>query len=343
MREFTFFSIIMMGLVGFLVGIVFFDVLAEETLIPSSIKERVKDYERNGFDDFELYSIVQSFQKGGLLEGQLNLKISNSYEIPRRGGFSYLQFQGNTGKYGYSGAVNHLIIQPDNSTLQIQSFVLETGVFVLTFPITFDSLVGKYHVYSNFQGEDLQSFSFFLSEPTNQEYQHKIPPWVKINTEWWLNEKISDKEFLLMIQYLINENIISLPSIEKDTNFHSDIGSQFPTGQLKVEITGEKFVRRGTMQSLMVKVMDEFSLPIKGAKIVLTVEDYGEDVIFNFDGKSNEVGQYLFSWEIPKRFNDIETLIAFIDVTDGLSSITKRFVFQVYCQPGEKNCEVEGN
>ncbi|MDH3853119.1 MAG: hypothetical protein OES23_01565 [Nitrosopumilus sp.] len=51
----------------------------------------------------------------------------------------------------------------------------------------------------------------------------------------------------------------------------------------------------------------------------------------------------MFSWEIPKRFDDLETLLAIIDVTDNISSKTILFKFQVYCLPGERDCKVEGN
>jgi len=33
----------------------------------------------------------------------------------------------------------------------------------------------------------------------------------------------------------------------------------------------------------------------------------------------------------------------FVDVTDGVSSKTKLFKFQVYCIDGEKDCKMDGN
>ncbi len=37
-----------------------------------------------------------------------------------------------------------------------------------------------------------------------------IPDWVKSNAEWWIAEKISDKEFTLSLQYLVKTGIITL-------------------------------------------------------------------------------------------------------------------------------------
>ena len=37
-----------------------------------------------------------------------------------------------------------------------------------------------------------------------------IPDWVKNNAEWWITEKISDTEFTLSLQYLIQKGIITV-------------------------------------------------------------------------------------------------------------------------------------
>ena len=42
-----------------------------------------------------------------------------------------------------------------------------------------------------------------------------IPDWVKNNAEWWIDEKISDTEFTLSLQYLVQKGIITvnLPNV----------------------------------------------------------------------------------------------------------------------------------
>jgi len=111
---------------------------------------------------------------------------------------------------------------------------------------------------------------------------------------------------------------------------------------LEVKINGEKQVRRGTTQTLEIQVLRD-EMPIERAKVFIDIEDYGEDIIKEFEGYTNSQGIFVFSWEIPKRFDDLETLLAIVDVTDNISSKTVLFKFQVYCLPGERDCKVEGN
>ena len=38
----------------------------------------------------------------------------------------------------------------------------------------------------------------------------RIPDWVKTNAKWWITEKISDTEFTLSLQYLVQKGIITM-------------------------------------------------------------------------------------------------------------------------------------
>ena len=111
---------------------------------------------------------------------------------------------------------------------------------------------------------------------------------------------------------------------------------------LDVKIISEKQVRRGTTHNLEVQVF-RGEIPIEGARVFIDIEDYGENIIKEFNGYTNPQGSFILSWEIPKRFDDIETLLAFVDVADKNSSKTVLFKFHVYYLPGEKGCKVEGN
>ena len=121
-----------------------------------------------------------------------------------------------------------------------------------------------------------------------------------------------------------------------------DTSSKIGTPPLQIKVVGENQVRRGTTHSIEIQVV-RGNIPVEGARVFIDIEDYGEDIIKEFDGYTNSEGYFVLSWEIPQSFDDVETLLAFIDVTDGISSKTELFKFQVYCLPGEKNCKVEGN
>ncbi len=42
----------------------------------------------------------------------------------------------------------------------------------------------------------------------------EIPPWIKSNAGWWAQDLISDSDFVLGIQYLITEGIMTIPPTE---------------------------------------------------------------------------------------------------------------------------------
>ncbi|MGI0056730.1 MAG: hypothetical protein ACREAK_05075 [Nitrosarchaeum sp.] len=138
--------------------------------------------------------------------------------------------------------------------------------------------------------------------------------------------------------------IATLPlSSESELKFEPpDTNSELGTPPLQIKVVGENQVRRGTTHSIEIQVV-RGSSPIEGARVFIDIEDYGEDIIKEFDGYTDSQGYFVFSWEIPQTFDDVETLLAFIDVTDGISSKTELFKFQVYCLPGEKNCKAKGN
>ena len=54
--------------------------------------------------------------------------------------------------------------------------------------------------------------SILISIPNSsaQEDSAQIPDWIKNVAEWWANDEISENEFLTGIEYLINNNIISI-------------------------------------------------------------------------------------------------------------------------------------
>ena len=114
-----------------------------------------------------------------------------------------------------------------------------------------------------------------------------------------------------------------------------------PFSGLQVDITGEQQVRRGTTHDIVVDVFRDAN-PVSDATVRITIEDYGEDIIRDFKGRTDDSGRFVFSWEIPKSFDDIKTLLAYVDVTDDMSAKTTLFKFQVYCLPGETGCKVEG-
>lgn len=132
----------------------------------------------------------------------------------------------------------------------------------------------------------------------------------------------------------------SMHGPEKTSSPEPEPVTAFPG--LQVDVTGQQQVRRGTTHDIAVDVTRDGHV-VSDALVRITIEDYGEDVIRDFKGRTDDSGRFVFSWEIPKSFDDIKTLLAYVDVTDDVSAKTILFKFQVYCLPGETGCKVEGN
>ena len=57
----------------------------------------------------------------------------------------------------------------------------------------------------------ISSTVIFSNTDVYGETDYEIPEWIKINATWWMNDQLSDDEFVLSIKFLINEKIIVIP------------------------------------------------------------------------------------------------------------------------------------
>ena len=51
----------------------------------------------------------------------------------------------------------------------------------------------------------------------------EIPDWIKNNAKWWTAATISNSEFIGGLEYLIEEGLISIPSVESGTIIEQNI------------------------------------------------------------------------------------------------------------------------
>ena len=57
----------------------------------------------------------------------------------------------------------------------------------------------------------ISSTVIFSNTNAYGETDYEIPEWVKINANWWMDDQLTDDEFVLSIKFLINEKIIVIP------------------------------------------------------------------------------------------------------------------------------------
>ena len=270
----------------------------------------------------------QLFFSNNLNEKTVTEIISNmaNQKIPSSGNTDFIKISGRINDFGKTANVNLKITGPDNFSENITSPLLETGRYYTLYPINSQSQLGTYKIETKFAGETKTISYFHLTKTPIPK--SNFPSWLLRTFEWWAQDQISDIELINSVQHLANLGLV--------------VTSDKSSSSLQVVITGDKMVRRGTTHTINVLVTDGY-LPIEGSKVTLTIEDYGEDIIREFDGFTNKSGYFVFSWEIPKSFDDYETLLAYISVSGNGSSQTHLWKFQVYCLPGTANCKIDGN
>lgn len=314
-----------MKLVGILLLMsVSFSVCSAELLIPTSIKEDAKQMAlAKKLNEENMLSLISSLVQQKIIKN--NGALQQIYTIPVDGKTEFIKLSGRINEFGRTSQVDIVITKPDGSLDKTTSPLLETGSYSTIYRIDSKSQTGIYKVEVYFSDEK-KSISYFHLTKTKIKLPN-FPSWLATSFTWWSEDKISDSDLINSVQHLINLGLIVIP--EKQPS-------------LFVDISGEKLVRRGTTHTINVYVTDGLQ-PINGARVTLTIEDYSENIIREFRGFTDNDGFFVYSWEIPKKYNDYETLLAYIGVSGNGSSQTKLFKFQIYCLPGTSNCNIDGN
>ncbi|EGP94120.1 Secreted periplasmic Zn-dependent protease [Nitrosarchaeum koreense MY1] len=303
------------------------DNTAQSVEIPKWIKDNAKNHSIQNNSKQDIISLLENLSNIGMIKNIAHIQMQ-IYDIPPKGKMDFVSISGNVNEHGRSGFVTLEIQKPDNTKEILRTPVLETGLYSTVFSINDQSQKGTYRVVSEFNGKQL--FVSYFSIADNVNDSKRIPSWFVTTFHWWIDDKITDAEFIQNIQYLIDNKILII-----------FINSQ-ATPELELSVDGQHLVRRGTTHTITSHITYG-EKPVEGARVTLTIEDYDEDIIREFNGFSNNYGEFVFSWEIPKKYDDLETLLAYVSVTYEDSSVTKLFKFQVYCMPSESNCKIDGN
>ncbi|MGH9999366.1 MAG: hypothetical protein ACRD90_05860 [Nitrosopumilaceae archaeon] len=296
---------------------------SETILISPWIKDTARLWSEQKIDDTRFVQSIQYLIKSKVMQLPLAESSEHAYFLPKYGQTSFVAISGTTGDFGKTNSAFLTIIRPDGKTIESKAAVLESGVYQTTLILDHDFPKGTYKVTGTYNGVAIPISHFYVKESTLT----KIPFWIKNNAKWWTDGKISDSDFVSGLQYLIDKKIFQI---------EYDLETQ-DLQKLYLDVEGKPQVRRGTMQSIMVTVTDGQE-PIRDVVVLVKVEDYGENKLKDFKGNTDSNGNYIFSWEIDKNAEP-ETLLVFVDVTDGFSSTSSVFSFEVTCHCGEPDCE----
>lgn len=286
------------------------------------IKETARLWSEEKIDNDRFRQSIQYLIKNGVIQTNFTEDSEQVYFLPKYGQESLVTISGTTGDSKKTGYVFLAIVRPDGEIIDSRASVLESGIYQTIMILGHDFPTGVYKIMGTYKDTEIPISYFYVRENA----ETKIPFWIKNNAKWWANNKISDNDFVLGLQYLINNKIFQI-------NYDSGTISN----KLHISVEGMSAVRRGTTQSIEVTVTDGQG-PVKDAIVLVRVEDYGENTLKEFDGNTDSMGKYVISWEIDKNA-DAETLLAFIDVTDGFSSASLVYSFAVTCHCGDKDCE----
>lgn len=292
---------------------------AQQAEVPNYLKNRIKLWSLDKMPDESFVKTLAELGKRGLLKVK-QTTVENAYNLPEYGKTTFVKISGRVNDYGLTTPVSLIVIAPDGVRTEYTVPVLQSGAYSTLIPLYFSSTPGTYKVIAYHNGKELPETFFYAKRDI------KLPLWIKNSARLWVDGKTSERDFLFAMQYLLDQKIIKLES-----------AASKPRSDLDVAVNGHKAVRRGTTQDITVYVSNVRGV-VEGATVSIRVENYDEDILEEFKGVTDSDGTYNISWELSKDLDDIETFLVFVDVTDGISSKTKLFSFQVYCLCGEPNC-----
>lgn len=285
--------------------------------IPASTKSKIETWVLGGPEE-DFGRALQEMSERGII------KLTGhgaTYALPSYGQTAFVDIAGRTGNPSQTSPVTLTVVAPDGTATEYTVPVLESGAYHTVIPISHESQKGAYKVIAYHAGKKLPDSFFYVGHPGVA-----VPRWVTSTAKWWLEGKITDSDFVSGLDFLIKNKIIQVTSADSSRT------------ALDVIVEGHKAVRRGTAQEILVRVEDAHG-PVDGAYVSVRVEDYGEKIFEEFEGFTDSGGSYIISWEISSDFENLKKFLVYIDVTDGLSSKSKLFTFEVYCLCGEPNCK----
>ncbi len=136
----------------------------------------------------------------------------SSYEImkPLSGNIEEITLTGSVNNHRRGIPLEVNIISPDGKSQNFGTTLSSGGGYRSIISVNENSLSGHYEIRLSHNNFDLGSVYFEVIPP-------KIPSWVKSNAKSWALTTITNSEFIDGIEYLIEEGIITIPSIPSDS------------------------------------------------------------------------------------------------------------------------------
>ncbi len=185
----------------------------ENVIRPKDIEKIRSMYGENGFFHFITKEEPTFLSFGTSLQ---------EYIIPD-GGFQIASIDGLIYSEKYISGVPIIleITKPDGTSVSTNIRVNSDGVFNMQKIIDSSAAKGTYFAIASYRGEKSNEITFNLV--TKATEQSKIPPWVKNNVEWYGNGQLGEIDFILVIEYLIENGLIKIPYLPEQTKQETKI------------------------------------------------------------------------------------------------------------------------
>lgn len=289
---------------------------AHAEAVPDHLKSMIRSWVLGHGTGGQFAQALSEMSKLGIINVA---QSQNVWKIPSYGDAELVRLSGRTPNVGQTSPVTLTVTDPGGRSLRYTVPVLSSGVYSTVVPLGHDSPAGTYLVSAIHANTRLPSTTFQAVHSTD------MPSWMTRAAGWWLEGRITDREFLSSVEFLVDRGVLQVSGHVVDQD------------GIQVSVGGHKAVRRGTAQDVSVYVTDVRG-PVDGAVVFVRVEDYSSTVLHEFEGRTDSDGTYGVSWRMTHDIPNLKTFLVYIDVTDGFSSATKMFSFQVYCLCGEPNC-----
>lgn len=167
-------------------------------------------------------------------ESQLTSKTFESFSVDKpeyyvkKGMTDIVTITGVITKEAFTRGQNVSIIQtfPDNHK-ELKTLSPDSRIFSIQIKLDQDTQKGQYHLKADYLNGHSNEISFSVIDVIHHEHsnQHMVPDWIKQNAGWWADGSIGDMDFMSGIQYLINDEIIHIPTTDTIKSTSSEIPS----------------------------------------------------------------------------------------------------------------------
>ena len=170
--------------------------LASAQEIPENLRNEIKLWANNQADGNDFLNTIAELRQAGFLKSNPSSMYSlNTYYLPAYGTTQFVQIQGRTPNVGQTNPITIIVTNPDRATQELSIPVLESGAYYTTIPLDHNSPLGKYEIVVYHGNKQIRSSEFYLIKSAS------TPAWIKSTARWWIEDKISDQEFLDGLDY----------------------------------------------------------------------------------------------------------------------------------------------